>query len=77
MQGSLMKGWLEAAVRNDSIICKKGIYDRVKNILHLGWRPLRVWGTMLQPVKPIGKSGTVCIATFYCFTLVLLETIRP
>jgi len=54
-------------------------YDRVKNTcgIHLGWRPLRFWGPMLQPVKPIGEYSTVCIATFYRFTLVQLETIHP
>ena len=31
----------------------------VKNIIHLGQRPPKVWGPRLQPIEPIGKSGTV------------------
>jgi len=32
----------------------------VKNIIHLGRRPPKVWGPRLQPIEPIaGESGTV------------------
>jgi hypothetical protein len=31
----------------------------IKNIIHLGQRSPKVWGPRLQPIEPIGKSGTV------------------
>ena len=37
----------------------------IKNIIHLGRRPPKCWGHRLQPIEPIGKSGTVSI--YQCF----------
>ena len=34
----------------------------VKNYIHLGRRPLKFWGARLQPIEPIGKSGTAWIS---------------
>jgi hypothetical protein len=68
VQGKLLKYCLETTVRYDNIY-KKGTWQ-FQNILHLGRRPPGFWGTMIQPAKPIGKSGTDgAIPRPYCFVL--------
>ena len=44
-----------------------------KNNIHLSRRPPKFWGPRLQPIEPIGKSGTDCFpspsiinANLYC-----------
>jgi annexin A7/11 len=32
--------------------------NSVKNIIHLGRRPPKIWDPRFQPIEPIGKSGT-------------------
>ena len=44
--------------RRGMAVCARKVYGNVKNIIHLGQRPLRFWGPRLQPAKPMGKSGT-------------------
>ena len=44
---------VETNVMSDNILCYQLLY--LKNIIHLGQRPLIFWGPRFQPAKPIGK----------------------
>jgi hypothetical protein len=51
--------------------------NSVKDILHLDRRPPKCWGPRLQPIEPIGKSGTAQHpGKWHCLNLTLVRLIE-
>ena len=51
----------EGLFRKNSTLWKSN--NNVRNIIHLGRSPPKFWGPRLQPIQPIGKSGTGPLAS--------------